>query len=83
VKEEWEVVPGPGDLDNLTPNRLGPLAEVTEQFKRQSIFSESGREAVLVAVEQVDLLLGRRIADYGNPDNELRMIIEDLLRALR
>ena len=84
VEEEWEAVPGRSDLNNLTADRLGPLAEVTEQFKRLSVFSESGREAVLAAVEQVVPCLERRRDEgYGGPDDELRMIIEDLLRVLR
>ena len=83
VEEEWAAVPGRRPKD-LTVDRLGPLAEVTEQFKRLSIFSESGREAVLAAVEQVVPSLERRNDEgYGGPDDELHMIIEDLLRVLR
>ena len=82
VEEEWAAVPGRYPMD-LTADRLRPLAEVTGQFKRLS-FSESDRKAVLAAVEQVLPSLGRlRSEHYGGPDDELRMIIEDLLRVLR
>jgi hypothetical protein len=40
VEEEWAAVPGRQAMD-LTADRLGPLAEVTEQFKRLSFFSEN------------------------------------------
>ena len=83
VEEEWMSVPGRHPQD-LTVDRLGSLAEVTEQLKRLSIFSESGREAVLAAVGRVVPSLERRNDEgYGGPDDELRMIIEDLLRVLQ
>ena len=83
VEEEWQSVPGRYPKD-LTADLMGPLAEVTGQFKRLSIFSESDRRAVLAAVEQVvPSLERRRDKDYGGPGDEFRMIIEDLLRVLR
>ena len=83
MEEEWAAVPG-RYLKDLTADRLGPLAEVTGQFKRLSFFSESDRKAVVAAVEQVVPSLERRNDQgYGGPDGELRKIIEDLLRVLR
>ena len=84
MEEEWKSVPGRSDPKDLTADRLGPLAEVTEQFKRLSFFSESDRKAVLAAVEQVvSSLERRRDKGYGGPDDVLRRTIEDLLRVLR
>ena len=83
VEEEWEAVPGRYPMD-LTADLLGPLAEVTQQFKRLSFFTEIDRKAVLAAVEQVvPSLVKRRDEGYGGPDGELRGIIEDLLKVLR
>ena len=83
MEVEWAAVPGRYPKD-LTADLLGPLAEVTEQFKRLSFFSENDRKAVLAVVEQVVPSLERRRDEgYGGPNDELRMIIEDLLRVLR
>ena len=83
VEEEWAAVPGRHTTD-LTADRLGPLAEVTEKFKRLSFFSEIDRRAVLAVVEQVVPCLERRRDEgYGGPDDEVRRIIEDLLKVLR
>ena len=83
VREEWAAVPGRHTTD-LNADRLGPLAEVTKQFKRLSFFSEIDRKAVLTAVEQVVPSLERRHDEsYGGPDDEVRRIIEDLLKVLR
>ena len=83
VEEEWAAVPGRYPM-HLTADLLGPLAEVTEQFKRLSFFSEIDRKAVLAVVEQVIPSLERRRDEgYGGPDDEIRRIIEDLLRVLR
>ena len=83
VEEEWTAVPGRHTTD-LTADLFGPLAEVTEQFKRLSFFSEIDRKAVLAVVEQVAPSLERRRDEgYGGPDDEIRRIIEDLLRVLR
>ena len=83
VVEEWVAVPGRHTMD-LAADVVRPLAEVTEQFERLSLFSESGRKAVLAAVEQVvPSLEGRRDEGYGGPDDEFRKIIEDLLKVLR
>ena len=83
VEEEWAAVPGRYPMD-LTADLLGPLAEVTEQFKRLSFFSEIDRKAVLAVVERVvPSLEKRRDEGYSGPDDELRGIIEDLLRVLR
>ena len=83
MEEEWAAIPGRHPKD-LTADRLGPLAEVTEQFKRLSFFSESDRKAVLAAVERVVPSLERRHDEgYGGPDAKLRKIIEDLLEVLR
>ena len=83
VEEEWAAVPGRQAMD-LTADRLGPLAEVTEQFKRLSFFSESDRKAVLAAVERVIPSLERRRDEgYDGPDDEVCRIIEHLLKVLR
>ena len=84
MEEEWQSVPGRSDLQDLATDRLKPLAEVTEQFKRLSSFSESDGKAVVAAVDQVvPSLERRRDESYGGPDDELRKIIEDLLGVLR
>ena len=83
VEEEWAAVPGRRTTD-LTADRLGPLAEVTEQFKRLSFFSENDRKAVLAAIEQVlPALERRRDEGYDGPDDEVCRIIEHLLKVLR
>ena len=83
VEEEWEAVPGRSQMD-LTADLLGPLAEVTEQFKRLSFFNEIDRKRVLAVVEQVVPSLEKRCDEgYGGPDGEVRRIIEDLLKVLR
>ena len=69
---------------DLTFDLLEPLAEVTEQFKKQSFFTEGGRGAVLAVVEQVIPSLERRRDDsYSGPGNDLRQIIDHLLEVLR
>jgi hypothetical protein len=41
---EWAAVPG-RLLEDLTADRLGPLAEVTEQFRNLFLFAEEDRGA--------------------------------------
>ena len=83
VEEEWAAVSGRYPMD-LTADLLGPLAEVTEQFKRLSFFTEIDRKAILAVVEQVVPSLERRRDEgYGGPDGKVRKIIEDLLKVLR
>ena len=83
VEEEWAAVPGRYPME-LTADLLGPLAEVTKQFKRLSFFTEIDRKAVLAMVEQVVPSSERRRDEgYGGPDDEVREIIEDLLKVLR
>ena len=83
VEEEWAAVPARHTTD-LTADRLGPLAEVTEQIKGLSVFNESDRKGVLAAVEQVlPSLERRRDEGYDGPDDEVRRVIEHLLKVLR
>jgi len=83
LEEEWAAVPGRLPME-LTVDMLEPLAEVTGQFKQLLFFTESDRRAVLAVVEQViPRLENRRDDNYGGPDNDIRHIIDSLLRILR
>jgi hypothetical protein len=84
LEDEWAAVPGRNPED-LTADRLGPLAEVTEQFKKLSRFAkEEDRGAVLDAVEQViPSLKRRREGDYSGPGDDVCRIIDNLLTVLR
>ena len=83
LEDEWAAVPGRLPMD-LTVDLLEPLAEVTGQFKKLFFFTESDRRAVLAAVERVIPALERRRDDnYGGPENDIRHIIDSLLRILR
>ena len=82
LEDEWTGVPGRLLVD-LTVDRLGPLAEVTKQFK-DLFFTESNRKAVLAAVERVIPSLERRRDDgYEGPGEDVRGIVDDLLEKLR
>ena len=82
VEDEWAGVPGRLVMD-LTADRLRPLAKVTRQFK-ELLFTESDRRAVLAMVEQVIPSLERRREDgYDGPGDDIRGIVNDLLRNLR
>jgi hypothetical protein len=82
VEDEWAAVPGRHPTD-LTPERLEPLAEVTMQFTTLSFFTERSRKAVRAAVDQVIPSLERRREDsYGGPGEDVRQIIDQLLRIL-
>lgn len=82
VEDEWAAVPGRNTAD-LTPERLEPLAKVTEQFKKLSFFSESERKAVLAAVEQVlPSLENRRDCSSAGLGEEVSPIIDQLIRIL-
>ena len=82
VTDEWVRVPG-RPVQDLTVDRLKPLAEVTEQAT-ELVFTESERRAVLGAVEQVIPSLERRRDDgYGGPGDDIRTIIDNLLEVLR
>ena len=82
VVDEWAAVPG-RQVPDLTADRLKPLADVTGRFKELA-FSDSCRKAVLATVEQVlpglDL---RREDDYAGPGDDVRDIINDLVKNLR
>ena len=83
LEEEWAAVPGRPPKD-LTVDLLQPLAEVTEQFKKQSFFTESDRGAVLAMVEKViPSLEKRRDSDYSGPGDDIRGVVNDLLEVLR
>ena len=82
VEEEWARVPGRPAM-NLSPDLLGPLAEVTTQLK-ELLFTDSDRREVLAAVARViPSLERRRDDDYGGPGEDIRGIIEGLLDVLR
>jgi hypothetical protein len=77
VEDEWAGVPGRPATD-LTADRLEPLVEVTMQFK-ELLFTESGRRAVLAAVEQVIPSLERRRDDgYEGPGEDIHGIVDAL-----
>ena len=83
LEEEWAAVPG-RLLTELTVDLLGPLAEVTKQFKELSFFSECDQRAVLGRVELViPRLEERREGGYSGLENDIRGIIDDLLAILR
>lgn len=82
VEDEWARVPG-RPAHYLAPDRLKPLAEVTEQFKKL-VLSESDSRAILCVVEQVIPSLERRCDDgYDGPGEDVRGIVDDLVGALR
>ena len=82
VEDEWAAVPGRHPTD-LTASKLIPLAEVTMQFATLFLFSESSRKAVLAAVDQViPSLEMRRDGDHGGLGDDVRQIINQLLRIL-
>jgi hypothetical protein len=82
VEDEWAGVPGRPTAD-LAPDRLEPLVEVTTQF-RELLFTESGRRAVLAAVEQVIPALERRRDDgYEGPGEDMSGIVDALQEVLR
>ena len=82
VEDEWAAVPG-RVVQDLTADRLIPLAEVTEQFK-ELLFTESERREVLDLVEQVIPSLERRREDgYNGPEDDIRGVFDDLLTKLR
>jgi len=78
VEDEWSGIPG-RHVQDLTADRLRPLAEVTERFK-ELLFAESDRRAVLAVVEQVIPSLERQ---DGGPGEDVRRTIDDLLKKLR
>jgi hypothetical protein len=83
LEDEWAAVPGRLPED-LTADRLGPLAEVTEQFRKLSLFGEEDRKAVLAVAEQViPSLERRREGNYSGPEDDVRHIIDNLLRILQ
>ena len=82
IEDEWAGVPG-RLVQDITADRLKPLAEVTEKF-RELLFSESERRAVLAVVERVIPSLEKRLdGGYDGPGEDIRGIISDLLEVLR
>ena len=82
VANEWAGVPG-RPLVDLTADRLGPLVEITTQF-RELLFTETDRTAVLAVVEQVIPALGRRRDDsYEGPEEDIRDMVSTLIGILR
>ena len=84
IEDEWLAVPG-RLVQDLTADRLEPLAEATAQFKRQlSANRDSDRRAIQSAVEKVvPALERRREQGYDGPGAEIRKIIDELLRVLQ
>ena len=79
---EWAAVPE-RQVRDLTADRLGPLAEVTERF-REVVFDDSYRRAVIAKVDDVlPRLELRRGNGYDGPGKDVRDIINDLLAKLR
>ena len=82
VEDEWARFPGRTAKD-LSADLLGPFVEVTMQLK-ESLFTESDREAVLAVVERVIPSLEKRCDDsYEGPGKDICDMIDDLLRVLR
>ena len=82
VEDEWAGVPG-RPVMNLTADLLEPLAEVTKQLA-DLLLTENGQKAVLAAVGRVIPLLERRRDDgYEGPGEDVRRIVDDLLKKLR
>ena len=82
IKDEWAAVPG-RLVQDLTADRLKPLAEVTQQFKELA-FTESDRRAILGVVEKViPSLEKRREGDYNGPGKDICDIVNGLLEILR
>ena len=82
VEDEWAGVPG-RPVAELTADHLEPLVEVTMQFG-ELLFTESGRRAVLAAVDQVIPSLERRRDDgYAGPGEAIHDIVDGLRRVLR
>jgi len=79
LEDEWAAVPG-RDLEELTVGLLGPLAEITEQFKKQLFFTEYDRGAVLAKVRGVIPSLGSHVGHpYADRVKEVRHIIDNLV----
>ncbi|KAF9782745.1 hypothetical protein BJ322DRAFT_168803 [Thelephora terrestris] len=78
--DEWAAVPG-RRVEDLTTDRLVPLAEVTEQFK-ELLFDNNYQRAVLAKIEQVIPGLEQR-RDYSDPGGGVRGIVNDLLGNLQ
>ena len=78
VEDEWAGVPG-RLAEELTADRMEPLAEVTKQF-RELLFNDGERRAVLAVVEQVIPSLEKR-RDGGYED--VRGIVDGVLEILQ
>jgi hypothetical protein len=77
LQDEWTDVPG-RPLTQLSAERLGPLAEVTERFR--NLFTGNAWATVMDAVQLVIPSLEKRRDDgYNGPDDNVRRIICGLL----
>lgn len=82
VEEEWAAVPT-RPVPDLSIDRLKSLVEVTEQFMELS-FNENDRKDVLAMVERVVPSLEKRCEDgYEGPGEDVRGIVNDLVKKLR
>ena len=82
VEDEWARVPG-RLVQDLTVDRLAPLAEVTERLKGLLV-PERDRMAVLAVVEQViPSLERRRDGGYEGPGEDVRKVVDELIEVLR
>ena len=84
VEDEWAGVPG-RLVQDLTADRLKPLAEATAQFKQQlPADRDRDRRAILDMVEKVvPSLEKRRDEGYDGPGEDVCEIIDDLIEVLR
>jgi hypothetical protein len=70
-------------VNDLTADRLKPLAEVTKQFK-ELLFDGDYRRAALAAVQQViPGLAQRRDNGYQGPGEDVCKIADDLVAELQ
>ena len=83
LEEEWARVPG-RLVQDLTADRLKPLAEATAQFKRQlPADRDRDRRAILSVVEKVvPSLEKRRDEGYDGPGEDVCEIINELIEVL-
>lgn len=84
VKDEWTRVPF-RKVEDLTPDILGPFADVTARLKQSMVFNAGYWRAVSAEVEQVIPSLERRRNSDGHKGvgEDIHNIVKKLLNDLR